>query len=154
MSFFQPGIPYVGNEKITPVDTTKSYYLGLTVFFIVMIMAHNYISKMPNVYKLDAAGCIVDLNGTRVREPIYGTKAVYSNGSWRNESTGVITGYNECSTPTSIFTKYFIALFVSAIIGLSAGSALYNFQFSIANPQLSANIYANQQLSASRRYRW
>ena len=150
MSFFQPGIPYVGDGKITQIDPTKSYYLGTIVFFISMIFAYNYVLSEPSVYKLDTTGCILDLNGVRVREPIYGTQYVYRNGSWRNESTGQIVGYKECVTPMATFTKYLIAIGVSAIIGLSAGSALYNFQFKIANPQLAANIYANEQLASSR----
>ena len=154
MSFFQPSIPYISNENITSVDTTNSYYLGLSVFFIVMMIAHKLISNNPTVYKLDSTGCILDENGTRVKEPIYGTTTVYRNGTWVTQSNGVIIGYNECSKPTSIITKYFIAISISAVIGLIAGSTLYNIQFSIANPQLSANIYANQKLAESRRYPW
>ena len=66
MSFFTPGIPYVGYEKITQIDPTKSYYLGAIVFFISMIFAYNYVLSEPSVYKLDTTGCILDLNGTKL----------------------------------------------------------------------------------------
>lgn len=110
MSVFQ-GI--IGNKKIT--NTKYPYYLGLSVFFILMIIAHIVISNMT-LSKLDADGCMLDEKGVRLRKRVSGSSI-----------RGTVV-YRECSKPKSTFFKYSTAVFISAVFGALSGVviSIYN----------------------------
>jgi hypothetical protein len=48
-----------------------------------------------------------------------------------------------------LYTKYFIAFFISSVFGLIAKSVMYNTQFTISNPGASVRSYTVDQMNDS-----
>jgi hypothetical protein len=121
----------IAKDSINPVNVKPSIITGIAVTIIIFGLIFKYMSNNKGVYLLDAAGCILDADGVRIKDPIY-----QSNNNGNNSP--VIIGYKECSKPLSASSKYGILLVGSMISGLIAGSVVYNMMFKIANPKLAA----------------
>lgn len=128
---------------IVQVDSTRAMNIGIAVAVVIFLLSAKYVyqSKDPN---MDASGCTLDVAGARVRAPIYATRTVRKGNTWVTESTGQITGYDECVEPTPKPVQYAIAAALSAFAGLVVGGIIYSVQFDYANPQLAAQRRAQE----------
>lgn len=142
----QPTIP-VKTPEIKPVKSKISTYVGLGVFFILLLFISKIVYDYNATLKFDDSGCLVDTRGVRIKEPIYETQTTINHRGTRTRTTNNIIGYKDCSKPMNPIFKYFLVFLGSAIVGGIVSGTIYQFQFNLANPQLSATMYASDRLN-------
>ena len=127
----------IAKDSFNPVDMKPSLIMGAAVTIIIFGLIFNYMKNNKVAYTMDSDGCILDVNGVRVRKPIY-------QKNHKGDETSVITGYIECDKPLSALSKYGMLLFGSLIMGFIAGGIVYNIMFKISNPKWAAASIAYQ----------
>ena len=123
----------LGRETINPVNIVPSVVVGLAVFFILLMIVNITIYNYnPDEYKkYDAHGCLVDINGNVLAEPIYQKN---SNGKYTN----TIIGTDTCIEKTNKLWLYGLSFIITALAGLIAGSGMHKLMFIKANPRISS----------------
>lgn len=100
---------------------SKTPYIVSFLFFVITMSIIHYIFMLQRKsYLYDDAGCLVDEDGTRIKEPIYRWAKRYDmRGRVVHYQTDEIIGWNQCIRPMNIVLKYSISLFLTTIIAAS-----------------------------------
>lgn len=111
-------------NAINPVDIMPALYTGLLVGVIIFCISL-YINKdeaKSNI--LDYEACMIN------------------NSIIQNSTAEATSNPKVCSKPMSDLQNFGFSVFVGGICGLISGTITYKILFAIANPKVTASLYA------------